>query len=144
MSYQSSWLEACGLKLIKMKNVILILFALVLFSSCKEEDLTPPPVISGVEIGSGNSKTVARGKDLHIEAQIVAEGTIREAEVHIHGTGWEHEVDFPELAGKKNGEIHTHIDVPSTATPGHYHVHISVTDQKGQTTEIEADLEITN
>lgn len=129
-----------------MKNVILILFALVLFISCKDEDMTPPPVISGVEIGAGegNSGKVARGSDLHIEAQIVAEGTISEAEVHIHGAGWEHEVDFPQLTGKKNGEIHTHIDVPLTAAVGHYHVHISVTDQKGQTTEVEAELDITD
>ncbi len=127
-----------------MKNIILVIFALVLFVSCKDEDVTPAPVISDVEIGSGNSKTVVRGNDLHVEAQIVAEGTIREAEVHIHGSGWEHEVDFPGLVGKKNGEIHTHIDVPSTVPAGHYHVHISVTDEKGQTTEVESDLEITD
>lgn len=127
-----------------MKNIFLVLSFLALIIACKDEDVTPAPVISGVEIGSGNSGRVARGSDLHIEAQIVAEGTISEAEVHIHGAGWEHEVDFPQLSGKKNGEIHTHIDVPASATPGHYHVHISVTDQKGQTTEVEADLEITD
>lgn len=88
-----------------MKNIILIIFALFLFLSCKDEDVTPAPVISDVEIGSGNSKTVARGSDLHVEAQVVAEGTIREAEVHIHGAGWENETDFPQLVGKKNGEI---------------------------------------
>ena len=126
-----------------MKNIILVIFALVLFISCKDEEVTPAPVISGVEIGSGNSKTVVRGKDLHLEAQLVAEGTIREAEVHIHGSGWEHELRFPELTGKKNGEIHTHIDIPAETPTGHYHVHISVTDEKGQTTEAESDLEIT-
>lgn len=129
-----------------MKNIILVIFALVLFVSCKDEDVTAPPVISGVEIGSGetNNGKVARGGELHIEAQIVAAGTIKEAEVHIHGAGWEHEIDFPDLVGKKNGEIHTHIHVPASATPGHYHVHISVTDQKGQTTEVEAELDITD
>ena len=127
-----------------MKNIVLVIFALVLFVSCKDEDVTAPPVISGVEIGSGNSGKASPGGDLHIEAQIVAEGTIREAEVHIHGAGWEHEIDFPQLVGKKNGEIHTHVHVPETATPGHYNVHISVTDEKGQSTEVEGELDITN
>lgn len=129
-----------------MKNIFLVIFALVLFISCKDEDVTSPPVISGVEVGTGetNNGKVVRGTDLHVEAQIVAEGTISEAEVHIHGAGWEYEMDFPNLVGKKNGEIHTHIDVPATAALGHYHVHISVTDQKGQTTEAEAELDITD
>lgn len=126
-----------------MKNTILTLFTLVLLISCKDEDITPAPVISGVEIGYDNSKTVAAGEDLHIEARIVAEGTISEAEIHIHGSGWEYETDFPQLTGKKNGEIHTHIDIPATVTPGRYHLHISVTDLKGQTTEVESDLQIT-
>lgn len=126
-----------------MKNIFVILFALILFVSCDKEDVTPAPVISNVEIGSGNSGTVVRGRDLHVEAQIVAEGTIREVEIHIHGAGWEFEKTFPDLVGKKNGELHTHIDIPANAPVGHYHGHIMVTDQKGQTTEADFDLDIT-
>ncbi len=127
-----------------MKNITIVLFAVWLLISCKDEDITPKPVISDVEIGHGNSKTVVRGSDLHVEAQVMAKGTIREAELHIHGSDWELEIEFPDLAGKKNGEIHTHIDIPAHTPTGHYHIHISVTDQKGQTTEVESDLEITD
>lgn len=130
----------------KMKKILFILSIFLVFS-CKEDDvITPAPVITGVEVGSQNSKIGYAGSDLHLEAQILAEGTIAKVEVSIHkesGQGWEFKKDFSEgLAGTKNGEVHTHIDIPADAALGEYHVHISVTDQQGKTTSAESELEL--
>lgn len=130
-----------------MKKSILFLFVVILLAACKEDEpVVPAPVISGLEVGSNNSKTVQRGKDLHLEAQLVAEGTLAHVEVSIHpkaGGGWTYSKEIVELVGKKNGEIHMHIDIPATAAPGQYHIDIEVKDQNGRVTEAESDLTIT-
>ncbi len=130
-----------------MKKSILFLFFVLFFVACKEDEpVVPAPVISGLEVGSNNSKTVQRGKDLHLEAQLTAEGTLASVKVNIHpksGAGWTFSKDIAELVGKKNGEIHMHIDIPATTAPGEYHVDIEVKDQNGRVTEAESDLSIT-
>lgn len=130
-----------------MKKSILFFLSIALFTACKDEDpVVPAPQISGLEVGSNNSKTVQRGKDLHLEAQLLAEGTLASVEISIHpktGGGWTFSQEIPELVGKKNGEIHLHIDVPASAAPGEYHVDIEVKDKNGRVTEAESDLSIT-
>ena len=39
-------------------------------------------------------------------------------------------------------EFHEHIDIPAEAPLGEYHLHFTVTDQKGQTTLVEAHIDV--
>ncbi|HLW50934.1 MAG TPA: hypothetical protein VKZ78_08170, partial [Sphingobacteriaceae bacterium] len=72
------------MKIIKQHRSMLslaIIAGLILsFSSCKKDKDPIPdaPVITNLEIGSGNNQTVTAGSDLHLEAQIVAEAGIKE------------------------------------------------------------------
>ncbi len=131
-----------------MKRIFFILITLFAFSCSEDDVLIPAPVISDVEVGSGNSKVAYPGSDLHFEAQITAEGIIEKVEVSVHkegGSGWEFKQDFSDgLKGQKNGELHKHVDVPADAALGLYHVHITVTDKEGKTTEAESELELKN
>lgn len=115
---------------------------------CKKDnnDLVSKPTIKIVEVGSENNKKAHAGSDLHLEAEIMAAGTIENIVVGIHPKttgGWEYTKTFTEgYTGTKNATLHEHIDIPLTATPGDYHLHIKVTDKTGQVTEAESELTI--
>lgn len=141
------------MKIIKQQRSILglaVIAGLILsFSSCKKDKDPIPdaPVITILEIGSGNSHTVTAGSDLHLEAQIVAEAGIKEIEIDIHGEDGihysiNHKYTDGKYIGAKNIEFHEHIVIPHAAPAGSYHLHFIVTDQKGQSTEADADLTI--
>ncbi|QCR21725.1 DUF4625 domain-containing protein [Pontibacter sp. SGAir0037] len=135
-----------------MKNTFKLfgysLLLLVLLVSCNkdEDEVTPVPAFTEIEIGSNNSKIAYAGSDLHLDAAIVAPGTIASVRVEIHpesGSGWEfNEVYTEGLAGKKNADFHKHIDIPASAATGHYHFHLVVTDNLGQKAEIDEEIEI--
>ncbi len=125
----------------------LLLFAATITACKKDKEIAPnAPEISGFELGTSNSKTANPGSDLHIEAQIVAQGTIASVELEIHpesGTGWNVKTTFTEgFTGLKNAEFHKHIDVPADAALGDYHFHLKVKDQNGQETAIESELKV--
>lgn len=141
------------MKIIKQHRSMLslaIIAGLILsFSSCKKDTDPIPdaPVITNLEIGSGNNQTVTAGSDLHLEAQIVAEAGIKEIEIDIHGEGGihysiNHKYTDGKYIGAKNIEFHEHIDIPHAAPAGSYHLHFIVTDMRGQSTEADADLTI--
>lgn len=129
-----------------------------LFTSCeKDEETNPKPVITLNELGYENSKIAYAGTDLHIEAEVVAEGKIDYVTIEIHPEGehdeklssttlhegeWEVDTTFTEFSGLKNTTFHKHIDVPVNAEVGHYHFHFIVTDMDGQQTTVEEELEI--
>ncbi len=47
------------------------------FTSCKKDDkIIPKPVITLIELGHENSKIAYVGSELHIDAEIIAEGKI--------------------------------------------------------------------
>lgn len=133
--------------------VLLCNVCLLVFSSCgKDEDETPSkPVIVLEELGSGHDSpddhAVAAGSDLHVEAQITAEGVIARIDVEIHqedGGSFVIEQSYTEgkYIGVKNTEFHEHIDVPAETPAGEYHFHLTVTDQLGQTATAESELDI--
>lgn len=135
------------MKLNKLSISIFLLFVTVFASCKKDDDVTPAsPGITLHEIGSNNSKIGYIGSDLHIDAEIVAPGNIANVKLEVHkqtGTGWVVDQDFTEgLAGLKNATFHKHIDIPADAAAGMYHLHLVVTDQNGQTTEAESELEL--
>ena len=130
----------------------------LLFTACEKDDETnPKPVITLTELGYENSKIGYAGTDLHIEAEIVAEGKMDYITIEIHPEGeheekstsivlhedeWEVDTTFTGFSGLKNTTFHKHIDIPVHAEVGHYHFHFIVTDMDGQQTTVEEELEI--
>jgi hypothetical protein len=141
------------------KSIYLIAILIVagfVLHSCKKEDETAKPVINLMELGEGdthgNDHTAKVGGDLHIEAEITAEGTIDRVNVVIHPEGgheklgimgeWELDTTYTKFSGLKNTLFHEHVEIDSTADPGDYHFDIIVTDQEGYQSSAEADLVI--
>lgn len=131
--------------------MMLLNICLVLFAGCSDDDddnNPSKPVINLTELGSGhdspNDKTAYIGKDTHIEAEIVAEGLIKHIEVEVHQKDGSYEFSKvytnEKYVGKKNTTLHEHLDIPSDAVAGDYHLHLTVTDQFGQTAMAESDL----
>jgi len=135
-----------------------ILFAVTLatglfFTACQE---TPGPEIDLLELGYENSKITYADSDLHIEADILAEGNIETIQIVIHPEGeheksastisdedeWEVDTIYTEFSGLKNTTFHKHIDVSVHAEIGHYHFHFIVTDMEGRQSTVEEELEV--
>lgn len=132
------------------KLLLIALFSVTTLNACKKdgEAILQAPSISGLEVGSGNNKTVNPGKDLHIEAEIKADGNIANVKLDINpisGNGWKFTTTYTDgFIGAKNADFHEHIDVPADAVLGNYKVVITVADQAGKTTKAESDLKIVN
>jgi len=138
----------------KALAVIFTAVSIVMFYSCEKD--VPKPVVNLTELGYENSKTGYAGSDLHIEADIVAEGKIDKVTIEIHPEGdhgkgapatlnegeWEVDTTYTKFSGLKNTTFHEHIDVPVFAEPGDYHFHFIVTDMEGNQTIVEEELEI--
>lgn len=131
---------------IKITSIaILLAYGIILLTSCKKGEETPKPVITLTELGLDNTNTGYIGTDLHVEADIVAEGTISTVMIEIHPEGsanWEFDTTYTEFFGLKNATFHKHIDIPLTVEAGEYHFHFMVTDMNGNQTLIESELEI--
>lgn len=129
--------------------IALAILASMTFTACeKDEDenqSTAKPAITGFELGLNNSNTAYKATDLHIEANIVAEGKIKSVTIDIHPEGdatWDYTKTYSQFAGLKNTLFHEHINIPAEADTGEYHFHFSVIDQEGNSTEVERELEI--
>lgn len=129
----------------------------LLYTSCKKNDSPiPKPVVNLIELGYQNSKIAYAGTDLHIEAEIVAEGKIDKVAIEIHPESehnkstmanlhigkWEVDTTYTKFSGLKNTAFHEHIDIPVYAETGHYHLHFIVTDMEGNQTIVEEELEV--
>ncbi|WP_346238466.1 DUF4625 domain-containing protein [Niabella insulamsoli] len=130
-----------------LSNVSVAILLTASIASChKKDDVVSQPVITGLEVGTGNNKMAYAGSDLHIEGAITAVGTIENIVVEIHpesGAGWEFSQAFTDgYSGTKNATLHEHIDIPSGAAAGAYHLRIKVTDRLGNVAVAESDLRI--
>ena len=136
---------------------IIIVLAVFSFTSCKKNEEVAKPVITLTELGYENGKIAYLGNDLHIEADIVAEGKIQQIAVTIHPEGeheaksglvlfdaglWEVDTVYTKFSGLKNTTFHEHLEVPFDAEVGHYHFHFTVTDMDGNQTVIEDEIEL--
>lgn len=129
----------------KINTILSIAIASVLaFASCNKSDVPSKPVVTFTEIGHENSKVAMRGDDMHLEAEIVADGLIKSIHVELHSGDYEIENEYTsgKYIGVKNTEFHEHIEIPSDAPLGEYHLHFTVTDGEGQQTMAEAHVEI--
>lgn len=144
-----------------MKQLLLIsiLLGTLVFTSCKNDQ---SPTIEFHELGMNNTRTVNAGGDLHIDAEILAPLKIASIRLEIHSdeehgnnastlegthedqfSEWEVDILYTgKYVGLKNTDFHEHIDVPATATPGHYHLLLIVTDMEGNQTKAEAEIEV--
>lgn len=137
-----------------MKNIrslFLAIITIATISSCKKDEIKAPEFLK-FELGYDNSGVAVVGSDLHMDAEIFAEGKVANVRVTIHHEGehgektildeeWEIDSTYTlNYAGAKNIDFHEHIEVDIHAEPGDYHFHISVTDMEGNRTEREAEL----
>lgn len=132
-----------------MKTRIIFLAATIItgfsFTSCENENEIPKPLIEGLELGIGNSKLAYIGADLHIEAEITAEGKIDKIHIEIHqeeGGEDEIEAEFDEFSGLKNTAFHKHVAIPGSLSAGSYHFHMTVTDLEGNSTTVEEEIQL--
>ncbi|MEO9892954.1 DUF4625 domain-containing protein [Aurantibacter sp.] len=138
------------------------------FQSCSDDDTTvdlSAPVISDFEYGEGHHDEEGdedhdheeeafayRGSDIHIEAEITAEATVSSITVSIHSdevtasgdeVDWEFEQVYTDADYLViNPTFHEHIDIPANIPVGEYHVEFLVTDELGNSTEVEGHVEI--
>ncbi len=139
------------MKNLKYVSLFMTLFAIVtiVFTACSSSDdetLPAKPVITLTEVGHDNSGHAHPGHDLHLEAELLAEGIIKSINVEIHQENGSPLVSVAYNEGKyigvRNTEFHEHIDIPATAALGKYHLNFTVTDQKGQQTTVTSDLHL--
>ena len=132
-----------------MKTHILFRFLAIItlaagFAACQKNPSAPK--ITLTEVGHENGGKAEQGDDLHLEADIVAEGLIQRIHVEIHQENGSYEIEKSYTTGKyigvKNTEFHEHIDIPADAPLGAYHLHLTVTDKEGQTATVKAHLEV--
>ncbi|WP_298879825.1 DUF4625 domain-containing protein [uncultured Polaribacter sp.] len=145
----------------KIKNnfKFLAIIALVttFFTSCESNEISfEAPVITDFEYGEGSSHSTEqvayKGSDIHLEASITAEATVSSISLSIHSHDLtpgadEVEWDFEQVYTDAkylviNPTFHEHIDVPTNIPSGEYHVELVVTDEEGNSTEIEGHIEI--
>ena len=132
------------------KYTLILIFAAVVLAfvsvSCKKDAPVAKPQITLTEVGHENSFKAMRGDDLHLEADILAEGLISRIDVEIHQEDGSFEIEKTYTDGKyigvKNVEFHEHIDIPADAPLGEYHLHFTVADREGQTSQVEAHAQV--
>ncbi|ALJ06843.1 protein containing PKD domain-containing protein [Pseudalgibacter alginicilyticus] len=141
------------------KFLAIIAFLGTFLYSCSSDDDSSAlnaPVISNFEYGEGSEHSTDPvayiGSDIHLEAEISAEATVSSITLIIHdhdlevGEG-EEKWSFEQVFTKEsylviNPTFHEHVDVPSTAPEGEYHIELIVTDALGNITEVEGHIEI--
>ncbi|MCK0160885.1 DUF4625 domain-containing protein [Allomuricauda sp. F6463D] len=143
------------------KPLAIIAFLGVVLQSCSSDDdegadAVAAPVISNFEYGEGSDhstdQVAYKGSDLHLEAEITAEGVVSSITLDIHahdlelGEGeveWDLEQTFTDASLLViNPTFHEHIDIPSDIPAGEYHITLTVTDELGNSTEIEGHIDI--
>ncbi|WP_172824400.1 DUF4625 domain-containing protein [Polaribacter sp. KT25b] len=141
------------------KFLAIIAFIALSIQSCTNDDDPlefAAPVISEFEYGKGSEHTTDqiayKGSDIHLEAVINAEAIVSSITLAIHAhdlalgddeVEWEFEQVFTDAKYLAiNPTFHEHVDVPSNIPAGEYHVELTVTDELGNSTEVEGHIQI--
>jgi hypothetical protein len=141
-----------------LKFLAIIAFVGITLQSCSSDEPLElnAPIISNFEYGKGSDHTTDqvayKGSDIHLEAEINAEAIVSSVTLSIHahdltpGDGevaWDFEQVFTDAKYLAiNPTFHEHIDVPVNAPAGEYHVELTVTDEQGNSTEVEGYIQI--
>lgn len=100
------------------------------------------------EVGEGNSGQVATGSDLHLDAGITSVHAIAGIELEIHNEADPNVAEivhsFSNYNGQTNADFHEHVDIPADQPAGEYHLHLTITDDEGNSFTAESELIITN
>lgn len=130
----------------KIQKSILIIILLVGFFSCtKDEETFPKPTIDLTELGLENSQIAYTGGDMHVEADIIAEGQINGVRIQVKPDfigDFEIDSTYTLYNGLKNTEFHHHLEIESDANTGAYTFTMTVYDEQGQSTSISRALTI--
>lgn len=143
-----------------IKQLALLLVAAITLHSCSSDDDggadLAAPAITNFEFGEGSSHgeepMAYKGSDIHLEAEINAEATVASIVLDIHADGieaaegeeeWEFEQSFTDAKYLViNPTFHEHVDIPANAPAGEYHIKLIVTDENGNSTEVEGHIDI--
>ncbi|APY12717.1 protein containing PKD domain-containing protein [Seonamhaeicola sp. S2-3] len=142
-----------------LKFLTIIAFLGVFLNSCSSDDdggSLNAPVISDFEYGEGSShstdQVAYKGSDIHIEADINAEAVVSSITLSIHAhdltpSDGEEDWDFEQVFTDEkylviNPTFHEHIDVPTDIPAGEYHIELLVTDELGNSTEVDGHIQI--
>ncbi len=138
------------MKTIKILAVILLFFTV--FTACKKDKQEPEllkPAISNVEIGYANNKRAIRGRDFHLNADVVAGSKISSVKVKIlqksgqtYASNWKLELTWDEFKGVRNTNVHKHFTIPVEAAEGTYDFFFIVDDENGSQLELKEDFVI--
>ncbi|MDN3665925.1 DUF4625 domain-containing protein [Algibacter miyuki] len=141
------------------KFLAFITFLGLFLNSCSSDDdnvAFNAPIISNFEYGEGSEHSTEqvayKGSDIHLEAEINAEAKVSSITLSIHAhdlTVGDDEVDwdFEQVFTDSNYLVinptfHEHIDVPANIPAGEYHIELIVTDELGNSTEIEGHIDV--
>jgi hypothetical protein len=141
----------------KTSLLSLATIGLLIFAACENNELAKP-LISNIEFGSSHDDyddhIAFLGAEMHVEAEIVAEGKIDYISVELHPEGdeaheedshdheiWAYDSTYTEgFTGLKNTTFHKHIEIPLSAEAGAYHFHFAVVDMEGNQVSFEAEV----
>ncbi len=133
------------------KYTMLIAISGVL-ASCASD--TEKPVVTIHE--PANSEIIEVGTEIHLDFNITDNDALKQFKIDIHGAhdGHTHgklsailppfDTIIVENISGTAVDRHIHIDVPSNAWPGPYHVMVYATDQSGNEGKAEVDITIRN
>ncbi len=141
-----------------LKFLAIVAFLGLFTQSCSDNDdpSFAAPVISNFEYGEGDDHSTEayayKGGDIHLEADIHAEGTVESITLIIHahdltpGDGeveWDLEQSYSDSKYQViNPTFHEHVEVPSNIPAGEYHIELIVTDKLGNSTEVDGHIDI--
>ena len=150
-----------------LKSLLLFALAAFVLQSCSDDDVVvAAPVISNFEVGSADEHgdedhgdedqahegEVHKGEGMHVGADILAQVRVSSITLEIDGhdivaaageVEWEFEQVYTDPKYLVlNPEFHEDIQIPANIPSGEYHVKLSVTDEAGNSTVAEADVDI--
>lgn len=138
-----------------MKTKHMLVAFLVLagtFTACKKDKAEPEPAkpsVQNVEIGYANNKRAIRGRDFHLNADVLAGSKITSVMVKIlqktsqtYTANWKLEITWDEFKGVKNTNVHKHFTIPAEAPEGTYDFFFIVNDENGSKLELKEDFVI--
>ena len=150
-----------------LKSLLLFALAAFVLQSCSDDDVVvAAPVISNFEVGSADEHgdedhgdedqahegEVHKGEGMHVGADILAQVRVSSITLEIDGhdivaaageVEWEFEQVYTDTKYLVlNPEFHEDIQIPANIPSGEYHVKLTVTDEAGNSTVAEADVDI--